>query len=95
MSTIRNVPLGVGYCERPVATWKLRTSDSPLNSCRLFAPRLMTMTGPKPLFSTDGFSVSVTTGISCRIRVRSVRTIARTIVWRRTARPHCESAIFG
>src|SRR5262245_25832470 len=95
MSTIRNVPVGVGYCDWPVATRKLRTSDSPLKSRRLLAPRLMTMTGPKPLFSTEGFSVFITTWSSGRIRVRSVRTIARTIVWRRTVRPHWESAIFG
>ena len=95
MSTIRKLPVGVGYCERPVATRKLRASCSPLNSRRLLEPRLMTMTGPKPLFDTDGFSVFMTTGSSGLIRVRSVRTIARTIVWRRTVRPHFESAICG
>src|SRR5262249_57921099 len=63
MSTIRNEPVGVGYCERPVATWKLRTGVSPLNSSRVLAPRWMTITGPNPVFDWDGFSVSITTGI--------------------------------
>ena len=37
----------------------------------------------------------MTTGSSGLMRVRSIRTIPRTMVWRRTVRPHCESAIFG
>jgi hypothetical protein len=78
-----------------VATRKLRHGCSPLKRSRLFDPRWMTITGPNPVFETVGLSVFITTGSGGRILVRRVRTIARTIVCRRTVRPHFDSAISG
>ena len=96
MSTIRNVPVGVGYCARPVATRKLRTGLLAAEQLQAVGAAVDDDDRPEPaLRLRDGFSVSITTGSSGLIRVRSIRTIPRTIVWRRTVRPHCESAIFG
>src|SRR5436189_3621078 len=55
MSTMWKIPVGVGYCARPVATGNPRTCLVELQRSRRFDPVRITITGPKLARCTVGF----------------------------------------
>src|SRR4029453_11032605 len=87
LTTISNLPSGVGYLDCPVATPKLRRSFLPSYSSSLFDPRRITTTSPIERRVTVAGTGSRVRGSGPRRCVLRVGLMSPTRTFRRRRRP--------